>query len=112
MELTNATEFDRVVTRVFSALAERFPAPLSLDFEALGLVAGPALSETGLDGYGHTEHYEQHVFSAECVNFLIKEQYLTGRLNDYYPQDIVLTQKGLELIRATPVSLKCDNYAA
>ncbi|QBR32922.1 MULTISPECIES: hypothetical protein [Pseudomonas] len=112
MELTNATEFDRVVTRVFSALAEHFPAPLSLDFEALGLVAGPALSETGLDGYGHTAHYEQHVFAAECVSFLIKEQYLNGHLNEYYPRDVVLTQKGLELIRATPLSLKRDNYAS
>lgn len=110
MELTNATEFDRVVVRVFSTLSERFPVPVSLDFEALGLADGPAISETGLDGYGRTENYEQHVFAANCVNFLIKEQYVIGQLNDHYPQSIVLTEKGLELIRATPISLRRDNY--
>jgi len=106
MDLKNAAEFDRVVTRVFSALADAFPQPIDLRFDELGLVDGPSYVET--DTYGRTtatEYSPQHVFAAQCVRFLESEKYVSGTVHSDWAVSVLLTAKGLDLIGGPPSSL-------
>jgi len=108
MELKNAAEFDRVVTRVLEALADAFPRPIDLRFEDLGLVDGPAQVALN-DVYNQTtdtEHRPQHVFAALCVRFLESEKYVSGTVHSDWAVGVVLTAKGLDLIGGPPNSLR------
>ncbi|WP_133160909.1 hypothetical protein [Pseudomonas laurylsulfativorans] len=108
MDLKNAAEFDRVVTRVLSALADAFPRPIDLHFDDLGLADGPAHVETN-DVYNRhveTEHMPQHVFAALCVRFLESEKYVSGTGHSYWATGVLLTAKGLDLIGGPPSSLR------
>lgn len=107
MDLKNAAEFDRVVTRVLSALAEAFPQPIDLRFDELGLVEGPAYKDVDTYGRsGSTEHSPQHVFAAQCVRFLATEGYVSGTVHFDWATGVVLTGKGLDLIGGPPSSLR------
>ena len=108
MDLKNAAEIDRVVTRVLSALADAFPQPIDLYFDELGLVDGPAYVETN-DIYNRqveTEHMPQHVFAAHCVRFLESEKYVSGTVHPAWANGVLLTAKGLDLIGGPPNSLR------
>lgn len=107
MDLKNAAEFDRVVMRVLSALADAFPQPIDLRFDELGLVDGPAYVE--VDTYGRTnptEYAPQHVFAAQCVRFLETENYISGSVHSDWAASVLLTGKGLDLIGGPPNSLR------
>lgn len=104
MDLKNAAEFDHVVTRVLTALAEAFPKPIDLDFQALGLADGPAYLQEDFNTLD-TEHTPQHEFAAQCVRFLVAEEYVSGTPHPTWVGYVLLTAKGLELINATPDSL-------
>lgn len=109
MDLKNAAEFDRVVTRVLTALAEAFPKPINLDFEQLGLADGPASVNKDFHQVD-TEYMPQHTFAAQCVSFLIDEKIVSGATKYSWSASVHLTAKGLELIGATPRSLRGTNY--
>ena len=108
MDLKNAAEFDRVVTRVLSALADAFPQPIDLHFHDLGLADGPAQVARN-DVYNQqddTEHRPQHVFAARCVRFLESEKYVSGTVHFDWATGVLLTAKGRDLIGGPPNSLR------
>nr|DAQ69873.1 MAG TPA: YjcQ protein [Inoviridae sp.] len=109
MDLKNATEFDRVVTRIFTVLAEAFPKPVDFGFQAIGLADGPA-HETKDFSSVVTEYTPQHEFAAQCVSFLISEGYVSGNPQPTWARNVLLTDKGLELIKAKPDSLLPGTY--
>lgn len=109
MDLKNAAEFDRVVTRVLTVLAEAFPKTINLDFEQLGLADGPASVDKDFHQVD-TEYMPQHIFAAQCVRFLVDEEFVSGAANYSWAASVNLTAKGLELIGATPRSLRSTNY--
>jgi len=109
MDLKNSAEFDRVVTRVLAALAEAFPNPISLDFQDLGLADGPATVTKEFNELD-TEYMPQHVFAAQCVRFLVDEEFVSGKAHHYWAASVQLTGKGLELIGATPRTLLGSHY--
>lgn len=107
MDLKNAAEFDQVVTRVLSVLAEAFPRPLDLAFQEIGLADGPAYVTENYNSV-ETEHTPKHEFAAQCVRFLISEGYLIGEPHPTWVRAVILTAKGLELTNSTPNSLRRD----
>mgnify|MGYP000918972087 CR=1 FL=1 len=109
MELKNAAEFDRVVIRVLTALAEEFPKPISLNFEVLGLADGPAYITANMRNQ-ETQFTPQHAFAAQCVRFLADEEYISGNLHETWVGSACLTGKGLDLIKAIPNSLIQGRY--
>lgn len=110
MDLKNAAEFDHVVTRVLTVLAEAFPKPIDLDFEEIGLADGPAYVQKDFDSV-ETEHAAKHEFAARCVSFLMSEGYISGTPHPSWARYVLLTSQGLELINATPNSLLPATYS-
>ncbi|MGZ9668295.1 hypothetical protein ACXX9E_19825 [Pseudomonas sp. GNP014] len=105
MDLKNAAEFDRVVARLLAVLAESFPKPMDFAFQAIGLADGPAEVAKDFTTVA-TEHTPQHEFAAQCATFLISEGYISGTPYPTWVRHVLLTAKGLELINATPDSLR------
>lgn len=104
MDLKNAAEFDRVVTRVLTVLAEAFPKPIDLEFDNIGLADGPAYVQKDFDSL-ETEHTPKHEFASQCVSFLLSEGYISGTPHPTWARYVLLTGKGLDLINATPDSI-------
>jgi hypothetical protein len=105
MDLQNAARFDEVVKTVFSALAEAFPKAIDLDFQALGLVDGPAY-EHNRGREEDTAYTEKHAFAASCVRFLISEEYISGKAHPAWVEHAIFTAKGLERVGGLPASLR------
>lgn len=102
MAVSNIEKFDDIASRIFAELYQSFPIPRNLRTDDY------LDNETRWD-----ETYKQDVFvdSGEffeaTVNWLMAAGYFTGSFNHYSRvEDAVLTSKGLEVLRATPASLK------
>ncbi|WP_327437797.1 hypothetical protein [Pseudomonas donghuensis] len=94
---------------MLTVLSEAFPNPISLDFQELGLADGPATVAKDFDEL-QTEYMPQHVFAAQCVQFLVDEEFVSGKAHHYWAASVQLTAKGIDLIGATPRSLRSSNY--
>ncbi|MBH3465040.1 hypothetical protein I5Q49_09295 [Pseudomonas carnis] len=110
MDLINKNRFNETVTHIFEALTVAFPLPTDISAETLGLTSGPAykivnntqVPAEGMEAYG---------FVAACVRWLESADYL--RASKIYPssaRDVLLTEKGLQLLDALPMSLLRGNY--
>ncbi|QLG93385.1 hypothetical protein HZF02_16055 [Pseudomonas yamanorum] len=103
MTASNIKQFDEITGQVLGALYERFPVPQFL-----------SLSDFVVDGYSYDEFMgaevpnDQGEFFFACVDWLAESGYL--RFKEKNPQhgyhDGLLTEKGLEVLKATPDSLK------
>lgn len=101
MDLKNAIEFDRVVTRVLTALAEAFPVPIDLTFDTLGLADAPG-SELVNGRYIDTESTPQRQFASHCVRFLLAEEYISGTVHPIWVAHVLLTAIPFKVFGKSP----------
>lgn len=102
MTTSNIQKFDEITGQVFSALYESFPVARRL-----------FIKDFLDDGYIYDERVQTEVpsisgeFFKACIEWLAEAGYLRygGKLQYSGFGDVVLTSKGLEALKALPVSL-------
>lgn len=110
MELINKNRFNETVTHIFEALSIAFPLPIDIDAETLGLASGPAYKVVNYSQVP-TDEMDAYLFVIACVEWLESSDYL--RSSKIYPssaENVVLTEKGIDLLGAKPMSLLRGNY--
>lgn len=112
MELQNRDRFNSVVNGIFESLAAAFPMPIDVDAHLLGLVKGPAYKIVNHSQIPANEvEFEVYEFVTSCVEWLESADYL--RASKHYSslsKNVLLTEKGLQLLNASPISLLRGNY--
>lgn len=110
MNLQNEVRFNGVVDAVFTKLAETFPHLITLDALDLGLSDEPAGEYVG-GRFQPSESASDHLFFVAAIQWLIRAGYLyAADATGVVIQGAVLTEKALDLIGATPISLRRGNY--
>lgn len=116
MVITQSAKFDDVSISIFKCLIESFPVAKDIDASVAGfdIIGGTSSDPENPDGNWGTAvnpPTADEVFFASCVRWLGNEGYLSFA-HDYGNgfSNVVLTHKGLSLLRVKPRSLDTENY--
>src|SRR3990167_2175961 len=102
MSASNIERFDEIAGEVFAKLYSYFPVPCLL--KAGDYVATPSVANEHL---GCDVPSEEAEFFFACIRWLESAGYITTKAeNELYVADVLLTSKGLEVLRAVPASLQ------
>lgn len=102
MSTANIEKFDEITGEVFAKLYENFPSPCLL--KAADYVETPLEFHEQL-GFEVTTKDAEFFFA--CIRWLESAGYITTKSeNELYVADALLTNKGLEVLRAVPSSLQ------
>jgi hypothetical protein len=102
---SNIEKFDELTARIFAALYEDFPVPRSLSAEQYGVDCNAVFAEPDrIDSVS----FKDLNFFCSTVQWLSASGYVeyATELNMGTFSDVTLTAKGLEVLKATPASLK------
>lgn len=105
MQLKNQSQFELFTDRIFHALADAFPVPITINFQDLGLAEGPAFEDTHGGGQVKTSHISSHLFGTACLRFLTSEGFVNADIRYADAANVVLTGAGLELFKINCLSL-------
>jgi hypothetical protein len=114
MNLSNVEAFNSVVSKLFRHLAETFPHQDSIDASTIGLEKKSGYQVDPTSSFGELAEIPasaDEVFFVSCVTWLEAEGYIrVGEKKGFGFKKVVLTAKGLKLIRAEPDSLNTNTY--
>ncbi|MGP5469978.1 hypothetical protein ACTXNP_27305 [Pseudomonas helleri] len=111
MELQNQDRFNDVVDRVFEAISSAFPLPINIDAVSLGIATNTAYVVEGFEQIA-TDDLDTHLFVVASVRWLESAGYLdTNNVAETYVTGVIFTEKGLQLVGASPISLLRGNYS-
>ena len=111
MELQNENRFNDVVDRVFEALSSAFPSRITVDAISLGLATQAAYVIEDFEEVA-TNDLDNHLFVVASVRWLQTAGYLDAEnVANSYASGVIFTEKGLQLVGASPMSLLRGNYS-
>lgn len=113
MEIKQSEKFENVVGKIFAKLLETFPTPITLSAEDIGIsdTYPDEVAETigGLGVIQHRDTGTEEKFFDHCFEWLTSEEYVIGTTKSFGSfGKVVLTQKGLAILNATPRCLNPD----
>lgn len=113
MELSKAAAFDQAVSTLFGHLVTTFPQPVGIDATAAGLTKQSGYKVDENSGFGELVEVPAHqdeVFFVGCVTWLEAEGYIHAKREGFSFVNVVLTAKGLKLLRVEPRCLNTNIY--
>jgi len=110
MEIKQSEKFENVVGKIFAKLLETFPEPIALCAEDIGisdeLPDEPAETIGGLSVLQQRRTGADEKFFDYCVEWLTSEEYVAATQKQFGTfGKVVLTEKGLAALNATPQCL-------
>ncbi|MFK4136329.1 hypothetical protein ACI2KR_29220 [Pseudomonas luteola] len=117
MSSDNIEKFNEITSKVFALLYSTFPMPQNLYPSSIGITETPALEHDGesgtLGGIGwlkEREPSDEEKCFGHTIAWLVKAGYVTAerRIDISSHEDVVLTIKGLEVLKAVPSVLDKD----
>lgn len=110
MKIKQSEKFQNVVGKIFAKLLETFPEPIDLCAADIGisdkLPDEPAQTIGGAGVIQHRDTGSEEDFFDHCFEWLAREEYLTATKKQFGSfGHVVLTEKGLAALNATPLCL-------
>lgn len=110
MEIKQSEKFESVVNKIFGKLLEVFPEPIALCAEDIGITDElpdePVETMGGIPVMQQRKIGPEEKFFDHCVDWLAGEEYVASTQKQFGTfGKVVLTEKGLAALNATPQCL-------
>lgn len=107
MKLKQSDKFEDITSKIFARLLETFPEPISFYAKDIGILDEcPDNSVAHIDGMPILPQRKENPdkkFVNDCIEWLVNEKYLTAAQKEFdIFRRVVLTEKGLNILNATP----------